>query len=75
MKHLYTSMAHFKHRVFKYSGAIEDRHLDESVEAHRRFGEFGLPGTSGEGPFEVILSDEHIADRIWSDGEPYGETR
>jgi len=74
MKHLYTSIAAYKHRVFKYSGAVEDRHLPESVEAHQKFGEFGLPHTSGKGPFKVVLLNERIADRIWEDGTPYGET-
>lgn len=71
MKHLYTSIPSFKHRVFKYSGAIEDRHIEESVEAHRKFGEHGLPRTGGEGPFKVILFDEHTTDLIWEDGSPY----
>jgi hypothetical protein len=78
MKHLYTSIPSLKHRVFKYSGAVEDKHLEESVEAHQKFGEHGLPCTGQrceKGPFKVILLDEPIADRIWEDGSPYGETR
>ena len=71
MKHLYVSIIDMEHRVFKYAGVIPDDHLDFSIEAHQKFGEFGLPHTDGKGPFKVLFFDYHIADRIWEDGTPY----
>jgi hypothetical protein len=73
MKHLYVSIEAHKHRVFKYAGVVPEDHLDFSIEAHHKFGEFGLPHTGGKGPFKVLVFDSHITDRIWEDGTPYGE--
>lgn len=75
MKHLYVSIKALKHRVFKYAGKVRDDHLEFAIEAHEKFGEHGLPHTDEEGPFKVLVFDHHIADRIWEDGTPYGESK
>lgn len=71
MRHLYVSIRAHKHRVFKYAGEVSDSHLEFSIEAHEKFGEFGLPHTDGKGPFKVLVFDRRITDRIWEDGTPY----
>lgn len=75
MKHLYVSIEALRHQVFKYAGEVQDDHLDFAIEAHEKFGEHGLPHTNGKGPFKVLVFHRYIADRIWEDGTPYGESK